>query len=255
MEQALNIQKEINNYEDILSINAPVAALAITVSILAWLGLFSWTTFLMLSVLGFSFSFEIARTWKKYLLSKKELKEETKKRKTAEAALKESEEKFRTVIENSNDGIAFIRDGIILYTNPKYVEIFGYDCPDDFQYWTASVNVHPDDLERVKDIYFRREKGEPVPSVFEYKGVRRNGEIVHIEFSCARASYQGEAVTIAFLQDVTKRKEAERVLLEARIQAGEANRAKCKILTHMTHRVRAPMNRNIGLTDAISEQL
>jgi PAS domain S-box-containing protein len=255
MEQIIDGQGEIRRYEEVLSVNGPVAALAFTSAILAWFGFFSWTTFLMLGVLGLSFSFEIARTWKKYLLSKNELNEETKKRKTAEAALKESEEKFRAVIENSNDGISIVRDGIVLYANPRYVEIFGYDSPDDFIYKSPIMNVHRNDLERVKGIFISRDKGEPAPSVFEFKGVRKNGDILHIEFSCARASYQGEAVTIAFMQDITKRKEAERVLLEARILAGEAGRVKSAILTNMSRNVRVSKKGGIGLADSRSERL
>src|SRR5208337_1076921 len=51
-------------------------------------------------------------------------------RKEGERALAESEERYRTVIEHSNDGIAFARGGKLEYVNPRFVTMFGYDSPD-----------------------------------------------------------------------------------------------------------------------------
>jgi hypothetical protein len=65
MEQTINNQREISRYEEVLSVNGPIAALAFTSAILAWFGFFSWTTFLMPAGLGLLFAFEISRTWKK----------------------------------------------------------------------------------------------------------------------------------------------------------------------------------------------
>ncbi len=47
----------------------------------------------------------------------------------AQEALRESEERYRTAIENSNDGVAILKGNIHLYVNGKFVEIFGYDSP------------------------------------------------------------------------------------------------------------------------------
>jgi len=249
MKKNIDCQGQKNRNEYILPIIMPAGAFIIACAVLAWFGMFSWIVFLMLGVLGVLFAFGTAHAWKRCIAGKKELEEEIKKRGTVETALKESEEKFRTVIEHSNDGISIVREGIIVYVNPKHVKIFGYDSPGDFIGKSANIHVHPDDLERVKDLSLRREKGEPAPAVYEFKGVRKNGDPVYVEISGAMTSYQGETVAIAFLRDITDRKEAERAIIDARIQAEEASRAKSEFLANMSHEIRTPMNGIIGMTE------
>ena len=57
--------------------------------------------------------------------------EDITQRKEGERALAESEERYRTVIEHSNDGIGFARGGKLEYVNPRFVTMFGYDSPDE----------------------------------------------------------------------------------------------------------------------------
>ena len=61
----------------------------------------------------------------------KELEKESAERKKAEAALRESEEKYRIVVENSLAGIYVIQDRQFRYVNPRLVEMLGYDRPED----------------------------------------------------------------------------------------------------------------------------
>jgi PAS domain S-box-containing protein len=70
-------------------------------------------------------------------------------RKKAEQALAESEERYRTVIENSNEAIATARKGRHTYVNNRFVEMFGYENPGDLIGKPVSMVVHPDDRERV----------------------------------------------------------------------------------------------------------
>lgn len=139
-------------------------------------------------------------------------------RKRAETQLMESEERYRTAIEQSNDGVAIIRGDKHLYVNRRYLEIFGYHRSEEVIGKTHSVIVHPDDLEKVMEFNTRRLRGEPVPDRYECKGIRKDGTAIYIEISATRTFYLGEPVTLAYLRDITERKwaeaEREKLILE-----------------------------------------
>ncbi len=138
----------------------------------------------------------------------------------AEQALAESEERYRTAIEYSNDGIAILKGDIHVYVNPKYLEIFGYAQAEEILNRPSVQLVHPDDRDWVREIVDRRAKNGPVPSRYECRGIKKNGDMIFIEVSIAQTSYQGDTVTLAFFRDISQRRkaEAERILLAAAIE-------------------------------------
>jgi PAS domain S-box-containing protein len=138
-----------------------------------------------------------------------------RERKHAEAQLRESEERYRTAIESSNDGVALVRGDRHIYVNRKFLEIFGYRSLEEVVGKTHYLTVHPDDRQKVVSYNRRRQRGEAVPDRYEFKGLRKNGEIVYIEASATGTTYQGEAISLVFLRDVTERKSLEEQLLQA----------------------------------------
>jgi PAS domain S-box-containing protein len=130
----------------------------------------------------------------------------------AEEDLKESEERYRITVEYSNDGIGLVRGKWHIYANQKFVEIFGYDRPEEIIGKPISLTLHPDDLERVTEINQRRQRGEPAPEKYEFKGIRKDGQPVFIEISARKIIYKGEPVSLVFIRDVTDRKKAEEQL-------------------------------------------
>ncbi|NLT22775.1 MAG: PAS domain S-box protein [Syntrophorhabdus sp.] len=141
----------------------------------------------------------------------------------AEEALRESEERYRTAIENSNDGVAILKGNIHLYVNGKFVKIFGYESPADIVGKPQSLTVHRDDHERVADFTQRRQRGEAMPERYEFKGVKRNGDIVYIEVSATGTTYRGEAVALVYMRDVTVRRLREEALWLTRFSIEHAS--------------------------------
>ena len=137
-------------------------------------------------------------------------------RKMAEEALGESEERYRTAIEHSNDAVAIILGNKIQYVNRRFVEIFGYDRSEEVIGKEVSLFVHPDDQEMVMTMNQRRQRGEPVPSRYEYKGMTRDGKIIYIEVSAASIVYRGIPVYLVYQRDITERKIAEETLRNER---------------------------------------
>jgi diguanylate cyclase (GGDEF)-like protein/PAS domain S-box-containing protein len=140
--------------------------------------------------------------------------EDITQRKNAEQRLLESEERYRTAIENSNDGVSLVRGSHLIYVNQKFLEIYGYDKPDEAVGKNIDFTVHPDDRRIVVERNLKRQKGEQVISKYEFKGIRKDGTTVYIEISTTRIIFHEEPATLAFHRDVTRRK-----MLEQKLQA------------------------------------
>jgi PAS domain S-box-containing protein len=138
------------------------------------------------------------------------------KRKKAEEQLRESEERYRIAIEHSNDGVAIVRGDRHEFVNRRFLEMFGYDSPEDLIGQQVFIIVHPDDREAVIEINGRRQSGQPVPSRYEFKGITRDGRVIFVEVSAASISYRETFAYLIYLRDVTERKEAEQALLNER---------------------------------------
>ncbi|HEY3275998.1 MAG TPA: PAS domain S-box protein [Syntrophorhabdaceae bacterium] len=146
----------------------------------------------------------------------KELEKSQSGLKQAEEALKESEERYRIAIEHSNDGVAIVKGDRHVYVNQKFLEMFGYDDQEEVLGKNVFVSVHPDDREKVMEMNRRRQRGEPVPSRYEFKGVRKDGSTLDVEVSSTWVMYQGEPTTLAYVRDVTERKQSEEELQQVR---------------------------------------
>ncbi len=132
-----------------------------------------------------------------------------------ETELRDSEERYRTAIENSNDGVAIMRGDLHLYVNRRFVEIFGYDSPDEIVGKPNSLLISPDDADLVGDMNRRRQEGRPVPKRYEFKGLKKDGHPVYIEVSATQIVYQREAASLVYLRDVTERRRADDALKES----------------------------------------
>ena len=139
----------------------------------------------------------------------KDLKEEIEERKGIEEALRESEDKFRNFAEQSIVGIYLISDGVFKYVNPKFAEIFGYsidECLDNMHFQQL---VHPDDLAVVKKQVVRRVSGEINAVRYSFRGIKKNGETIHIEIFGSSMLLNGKTVATGTMLDITERKLAE----------------------------------------------
>jgi PAS domain S-box-containing protein len=163
------------------------------------------------------------------------------KRKEAEEALAESEKRYRTAIELSNDGVAITRQYRHLYVNRRFVEMFGYDSPEEIVGQPITAFIHPDDQERVSNINLRRWAGEPVPPRYEFRGITKDGRTIFIEVSATGIIYQNEPVSLAYLRDVTERKLVEEAQLRSHRELEQLNRVKTKAVNHISHELKTPL--------------
>jgi diguanylate cyclase (GGDEF)-like protein/PAS domain S-box-containing protein len=126
--------------------------------------------------------------------------------------LEESEERYRTAIEYSSDGIAIMRGDVCLYANPMFARIFGYENSYDVIGQALSSNVHPDDRQIFRDMCRQERPGDEAPSWCSFRGIRRDGDELFIEMSAVTVFYREEELSLCYLHDVTERRRAQEKL-------------------------------------------
>ncbi|OPY66850.1 MAG: Signal transduction histidine-protein kinase/phosphatase DegS [Syntrophorhabdaceae bacterium PtaU1.Bin034] len=121
-------------------------------------------------------------------------------------ALKESEEKYSTLVEYANDGIAIIHHNRFVFASRRFCEIIGYGQDEIIGMESLSI-VAEDSVEYVKERYTKRLRGEDVPNVHEAQFVCKNGDLKYLEVSAAVIEYKNEKSTLVVYRDIAERKQ------------------------------------------------
>ncbi|MFX1481328.1 MAG: PAS domain S-box protein, partial [Promethearchaeota archaeon] len=133
-------------------------------------------------------------------------------RKKAEQLLKESEEKFRTMAEQSLMGIIILQDNQIKYLNSTALAMLNYTREEILKFNSEGfINfIHPDDRKIVLDMAEKRQKGiETEVSGYEHRALKKNGEIIWIQNYSKSIYYEGNLADMVTVIDITERKKAE----------------------------------------------
>ncbi len=132
-------------------------------------------------------------------------------RKRAEETLQQSEEIYRMLIDNMQDGVFIIQDGKIQFVNEAFVRTAGYTVEEilgrDFLDFIA-----PENKERVIDNYSRRLAGENVPKEYEFNILRKDGTRIVVNVNVGLITYLGRIAHMGTIKDITERKQAEEAL-------------------------------------------
>jgi two-component system cell cycle sensor histidine kinase PleC len=213
-------------------------------------------------------------------------------RKRSETAIRESEERYRMLTQNSLTGIYIHQNNLVTFVNDRLAHMVGYS-PDEMigkRFWEF---IHPKDKQMVKDRGIARSKGEDVPQNYEFRMIRKDGTTIWVEIMATTILAGGRTANMGNLADITARKEAEAILrqdrdaLEQRVKertaeliqtnetlkteisvrkraeedlrgakeaAEKANRAKSEFLANMSHELRTPLNAVIGFSEILQDQ-
>lgn len=137
-------------------------------------------------------------------------------KKEAEKALKISEERYRDIVEKA--GIAITTTDIkgrITYFNENASTLFGYR-PFEMKNQSIETLTHPEDVKVVTKNHKQRIRGKNVPSRYEFRGIRKNGDIIHLEVDVVKI-YESEIIvgTRTYIWDVTNRKRIDAAIKES----------------------------------------
>jgi len=145
-----------------------------------------------------------------------EVTTEITEQKKAEEKLRESEAKYRALVENIGNGIATIDlEGRFVFVNQALCKIFGYSEKELIGKPFADF-LHPDDKKRLLQIFLDSWKNPNRKFSIEFRAIHKKGHIVHIYSSPTTTMYKNEIVGFnAILSDITKHKLAEKALGES----------------------------------------
>ncbi|MFP4458469.1 MAG: PAS domain S-box protein [Candidatus Zixiibacteriota bacterium] len=128
--------------------------------------------------------------------------------KIIEQQLKESEAKYRQVVERANDGILIIQDRTIKYCNERLGEIIRYDT-DEIEESFFDYFIAEDKREEVLSFYKSRIAGEEIPARYETDLIDKEGERVPVEVNAGTFVYNDRIADLVFIKDITEQKLAE----------------------------------------------
>ena len=175
-------------------------------------------------------------------------------RKRAARALRESEERYRSLVEGSPDIVYSFSDkrgG--LFWSIQVEAVLGYRLAElqaDPFLWPRLI--HPDDQPRIQAALRAFEQGTPFD--LEYRIRTRSGAWRWLrDRSIQRRVFDDEVIVDGLASDITERKQTEQALLEAKLAAEAATLAKSDFLAHMSHELRTPLNAVIGLTQVLEQ--
>ncbi len=169
--------------------------------------------------------------------------------KKAEQALKESEERYQSLSDATNEAIFLSYQERCFNQNKSAEKLFGYTL-DEAIGKQISEWITPKYRElTISNILSNYEKS------FEVIAVRKDGTTFPAEIQIKKALFKGKEIRITALRDISLKKKVENELKLAKEKAETASRAKSEFLANISHEIRTPMNSIIGFSELLLNKI
>ena len=142
------------------------------------------------------------------------MSEDITERKQGEEALRESEARYRSLVEQAQDGIAVLQDGKVRFAN-SYIAGLSGRTVEELLDTPFEAYLTVDQRPKIADIYRRRMNGEAVSSIYESAIEHRDGSRVEVEFNAGLTTYEGKPADLVIVRDITERRKAKSALRES----------------------------------------
>ena len=131
-----------------------------------------------------------------------------------EESLRESEEKYRLVVENASEAIMIAQDGMLKFVNRAALELVGYS-EEELTSMPFAEFIHREDRQMVLERHAKRLKNEETSPVYPFRVVAKDGTVKWVEIHAVIVPWQGRLATLNFLSNITERKLAEEALTKS----------------------------------------
>ena len=135
-------------------------------------------------------------------------------RKRMEEKLKESEEKYKTLVEKTHDAVYILGQTGLLFVNNRVCEVTGYTKEELYEMDPFDL-IHPEDRDRIRDYVAKRFRGDKAPESHITRIITKDGDIRYCEFSVKPITYEGQTAILGSVRDITERKLVEDKLRES----------------------------------------
>jgi PAS domain S-box-containing protein len=138
--------------------------------------------------------------------------------KEAEKKIKESEEKFRTIAEQSLMGICIIQDEVVKYINQNLANLLGYSVEDMLNWKQGEFfkTIHPKDKKQIISLATSFEYGDKNFSQhYEARGITKDGKTIWVDVYYKIILYEGKSAFLVSFIDISDRKDAQERLRES----------------------------------------
>jgi PAS domain S-box-containing protein len=179
-------------------------------------------------------------------------------RKIAEQLIKESEEKFRTITEQSFIGICIIKDYRFIYVNKQLSDSLGYSSEELLELEPRALFniIHPEDRVRILNAVERRNiENEGVIANIQFRITKKTGEVIWLEVTSKPFTYQGKSASLIATLDITEKNKAEKIVLEENKKLVELNQMRKDIITRVSHELKTPLTSMFGASQILLKHL
>jgi PAS domain S-box-containing protein len=161
-------------------------------------------------------------------------------RQQAIEAMRDSEARYRSVIENVGVGVVVVQDGRMVFANPSMVRIVGHSL-DFLLSHPFTATIHPEDVPTVLERHQRRLRGEDVEMNYNFRIITQTGQLRTLDLSAVLIPWGHRDATLLFVMDGTARIQAEKDQLIALHQQTALNDLKARFITMASHEFRTPL--------------
>jgi PAS domain S-box-containing protein len=182
-------------------------------------------------------------------------------RRIIEQTLRESESRYSTLVEQSNEGVIILQNGVYKYVNDTFLEISGYS-PAEIQGQKLPFAIADDDSRLIIERNRQRSEGLAVPEVYELKVKHRDGRLVDTEISVGNIIYENQPAQMITVRDVTERKISQRKIetlyneeYKLRQSLQEEMDKRSKYVRSLVHELRTPLTAILASSELLEMEI